>query len=110
MTPADDAPRPAPASHHAVPDTTPELLRAALIEAIRDACDAGRGIPASLEAAARDHARAQREAGLPVEKLIIQMKDAIRRETGQQEFLFLPRVIGWTVAGYFAGTSEREEA
>ena len=93
-----------------MPDATPDSLRAALIVQIREACRAGVGLPESLEIAARAHARAQREAGLPVEKLIIAMKEDIRRETGEQEFLFIPRVIGWTVAGYFAGTSRREEA
>jgi hypothetical protein len=92
-----------------VPDTTPDQLRTALIQAIRDASQAGSGIPASLESATRDHARAQREAGMPVEKLIIDMKDAIRREAGEMEFLFIPRVIGWTVAGYFAGTPRHDE-
>lgn len=91
-------------------DVSPELLRAALIEALREAYRAGLGIPPSLEPRARAFARAQREAGVAVEKVIIEMKAIVRAETNDRELLFVPRLVGWTVAGYFAGSQSREEA
>ena len=91
-------------------DVSPEALRAALIEALREAHRAGRGIPPSLELPARAFARAQREAGVAVEKVIIEIKAIVRSETNDREVLYIPRLVGWTVAGYFAGTPGREEA
>ena len=35
----------------------------------------------------------------------------VRQLTGDDELVFMPKVVGWTVAGYFAGTADqRDEA
>jgi hypothetical protein len=63
------------------------------------------GNPASsLEAPARAYARAQREAGLRIEAVLQEAKYMLVEETGINEPVLKPRVIGWIVAGYFAGT------
>lgn len=90
-------------------DVSPELLRDSLVQGLRDAYRAGVGIPASLETRTRAFARAQREAGVAVEKVIIEIKALVRAETNDRDLLYIPRLVGWTVAGYFAGTSKREE-
>lgn len=83
-------------------------LRAALIETIRSARATGRGIPPELEGRVRAYARAQREAGLLVEQVLIEVKALVRAEAGADELVFTPKVVGWTVAGYFEGTRRND--
>lgn len=92
-----------------MPHGSPDALRASLIAAIREASHSPRGVPASLEDDAREFARAQRVAGVAVEKVIIDVKAIVRSEAGELALLFLPRIVGWTVAGYFAGTPRRDD-
>lgn len=54
----------------------------------------------------RDYAHAARLAGMPVQRMLVDLKDAVRNITGDQDLVFLPRVVGWAVAGYFAGSAE----
>lgn len=84
-----------------MPATPPDKLRAALVDALRAAYRAGVGVPPELEARTRSYARAQHDASVPVEKVIIEIKELVRTETADHSMVFVPRVIGWAVAGYF---------
>ena len=97
--PTVDAPSPAPE-------------RARLHDQLRRAAAARLGVPPSLEQPVRDFARAARVSGMPVQTMIVEVKDATRSITGEQDLVFLPKIVGWAVAGYFAGTGaqDREEA
>jgi hypothetical protein len=83
----------------------PATLKAQLIEALQNARTARRGPTPELENLVRAHARAWREAGKSIERVLIDVKALVREHTGQDEPIFTPKVVGWTVAGYFAGTS-----
>lgn len=39
-----------------------------------------------------------------IEKAVIHIKELVRSETGGDEAVFIPSVVGWAIAGYFAGT------
>ena len=93
-----------------MPDASHEVQRVALAEAVRSAYRAGRGLPASLEQVARTFARTQREAGIAVERVIIEVKGIVRAETADDDLVYVPRLVGWTVAGYFAGTAAPDES
>jgi hypothetical protein len=69
---------------------------------------AGRGVTTELEGAVREHARARREAGEPISRVLIDLKTLVRAYIGRDEAIFTPKVVGWAVAGYFAGTSQSE--
>lgn len=84
--------------------------RAQLHEKLRHAAATRLGVPPSLEQPVRDYARASRLAGVPVQRMLVDVKEAVRAITGDQDLVFLPRVVGWAVAGYFAGSQERDEA
>jgi hypothetical protein len=58
----------------------------------------------TLEAPARAYARTQREAGVRIEEVLRDVKHMLVEETGINEPILKPKVIGWTVAGYYAGT------
>lgn len=90
----------------------PESPRhARLVEALTAARAARRGVPASLESLVRTHAREQREAGVEIGALLVEVKALVRVLMGDDEPVFTPKVVGWTVAGYFAGSGEeRDEA
>ena len=51
----------------------------------------------------RDYARAARLSGMPVQRMLVDVKEAVRSITGDLESVFMPRVVGWAVAGFFAG-------
>lgn len=89
-------------------DVSAAALRLALINALREAYRNGLGAPRTLETHVRDYARAMRLAGVPVEKVIIEVKAMVNAETLDHEPVFRPRVVGWSVAGYFAGTSPND--
>jgi hypothetical protein len=78
--------------------------RSGLAGALRDAFDRRLGVPPSLEPVVREFSRARRLEGVAIEKVLIEVKQLIREETGDHAPLFTPRVVGWAVAGYFAGT------
>lgn len=79
--------------------------REACVESLRSAYAARRGVTPSVEAAVRAYARALREAGIVIGPALIEVKNLVRAHTGLHEPIFMPRVVGWAVAGYFDGTS-----
>lgn len=81
------------------------LLRAALTSAIRAAYAAGAGVPPALEQPTREYARAEHDAAVPVEKVIIEIKELLRTETSDHALVYIPRVVGWVVAGYYQGAA-----
>ena len=90
-------------------DRSPEVdaKRAAYIESLRLAHAARQGATPRVEAAVRAYARAMREAGVAVGAALVAVKDLARAHTGNDEPLFTPKVVGWAVAGFFAGTGNR---
>jgi hypothetical protein len=90
-------------------DNAVSAARAALVAALQAAFTAQRGVPHSLESAARAFARASREAGIDVAEVLIEVKALIRDQVAADEPLFTPKVVGWTVAGYFTGTGRKSE-
>lgn len=70
---------------------------------------AGRIEPTLLEAPVRAFARAQREAGVGIVATLSAVKDLVREGTGPNEAVLTPRVVGWAVAGYYAGTSAKDD-
>ncbi|MDB4879830.1 MAG: hypothetical protein JWL60_1276 [Gemmatimonadetes bacterium] len=91
---------------------TPDLsaLRATLAGALRSAAKARLGVPASLEPLVRDYARSLRLDAMPIEKAIIDVKALTTAEAPGDVGAFMPRVVGWAIAGYFAGTSRSDSA
>ena len=85
-------------------DVVPSAARARLLTALNAARDAGRGVPATLEQEVRTFAQLSREHGLSISELLIEVKELVRAHVGVDEPLFTPKVVGWAVAGYFAGT------
>ena len=85
---------------------TPEVdaLTAQLVEALRAAHAVRRGLPSELEQLVRTYARAHREGGTPIQAVLIEVKALVRDHTAFDEGIFTPKVVGWTVAGYFHGT------
>ena len=78
-----------------------ETMTAQFVENLRLAHAARRGVPANMEVVVRAYARAQREAGVPIGCMVVEVKDLVRVHTGQDDAIFTPRVVGWTVAGFF---------
>jgi hypothetical protein len=76
-----------------------------LTEALESAYLARRGPTAELEAIVRAHARARRLAGDDITSVLIDVKSAVRACTLEQEPVFTPKVVGWTVAGFYAGSA-----
>lgn len=91
--------------------TTPAPERAQLHAQLAKAAETRLGVPPALEQHVRDYARAARLAGMPVQRMLVDLKGAVRSITGDQECVFMPRVVGWAVAGFFAGMvpEERDE-
>jgi hypothetical protein len=81
-----------------------------LTNALTDAHAARRGVPIELRPVVADYAKASRSAGVQIGALLVDVKQLVRRTTGQDEALFIPKVIGWAIAGYFEGTSSREQS
>jgi hypothetical protein len=86
-------------------DDVPSAARARLLTALHAARDARRGVPDTLEVDVRAFARLSREHGLSVSELLIEVKELVRVHVGVDEPLFTPKVVGWAVAGYFAGAT-----
>lgn len=79
--------------------------RAVLLAAMAAVHRNGRVDATPLETPVRAFARAQREAGVEIVALLSELKQMLRDNTGNDEPVLKPRVIGWGVAGYYAGTS-----
>lgn len=84
--------------------SAPAPERAQLLAQLAKAAATRLGVPPSLEQHVRDYAHAARVAGVPVQRMLVEVKEAVRAMTGDQDIVFLPRVVGWAVAGYFAGS------
>jgi hypothetical protein len=82
--------------------------RAAFIDALRSAYVARRGATPQVEATAREYALAMRTAGSGIGQALVQVKDLVRAHSGYDEPIVTPKVIGWTVAGFFYGVSPRD--
>lgn len=74
-----------------------------LVGALRDAHAAGRGVPSDLEPIVRTYAAGRRAAGDSVERILVDIKALLREHVGTDVDLFKHRVVGWAVAGFFAG-------
>jgi hypothetical protein len=86
-------------------DDAPSAARARLLIALSAARDARRGVPETLEPEVRRFAQLSREHGLSISELLIDVKALVRAHVGVDEPLFTPKVVGWAVAGYFAGSA-----
>lgn len=87
------------------PDT-PASARTELAEALAEAYRVRLGVPASLEPLVRRFARAEREAGLPMERVLVALKQLLAETVHADADLFAKRVVGWAVAGYYHSSSE----
>lgn len=67
-------------------------------------------MPPAVQADVRAYARAQREVGIPVSQVLVEVKAMLLQHTGRDEPVFKPQIVGWTVAGYFEGTARDETA
>ena len=85
-------------------DPTGDPRRASFIDALRSAHAARRGVTPIVEAAARAYARAKRESGTAIGETLVDVKDLVRAHTGYDEPIFMPKVIGWVVAGFYDGS------
>ena len=83
-----------------------EALSSQLAEALRAAHAAGLGVPPDLQPVVRDFAKAWRVAGGEIGALLVEAKRLVREYTGTHEPVFTPKIVGWTIAGYFDGTTK----
>jgi hypothetical protein len=73
----------------------------ALVDALAEAHRVRLGVPASLEPLVRSFARAEREAGLPMERVLVELKRLLAENVHGDADLFAKRAVGWAVAGYY---------
>ena len=88
-----------------LPSDELEVLTARLGEALASAQRARLGLPSDLESLVRTYARAHRDAGSNVGAVLIEVKALVRDHAGFDAPIFTPKVVGWTVAGFYAGTT-----
>ena len=81
-----------------------DALTARLAGALADAHRARLGLPGDLESLVRLYAQAHRDAGSNIGAVLIEVKALARDHSGIDAPIFTPKVVGWTVAGFFAGT------
>ena len=81
------------------------MLTTRLAEALASAQRARLGLPSDLESLVRMYARAHREVGTNVGAVLIEVKALVRDHANLDAPIFMPKVVGWTVAGFYAGTS-----
>lgn len=84
----------------------PAALRARLVAALQDAYQARRGVPPALEAEVRAYANAQHAAGTRIEQLLVEVKAIVAEVVREDAAVFTPRVVGWTVAGFYNRTAK----
>jgi hypothetical protein len=75
--------------------------RTELVTALVEAHRVRLGVPASLEPLVRAFARGERETGLPVERVLVDLKRLLAETVHGDAELFAKRVVGWAVAGYY---------
>lgn len=80
--------------------------RSHLIDALNEAHRARRGVPTSLQPLVRSFARAEREAGIPVERVLVDLKRLLGETVHSEADLFAKRVVGWAVAGYYHSSAD----
>ena len=85
------------------------LLSARLDGALRSAHAAHRGVPPDLQPLTREHGKAWRLSGGDIASLLVNVKAMVRISTGADEPLFTPKIVGWTIAGFFAGTAPKRD-
>jgi hypothetical protein len=83
-----------------MPDTTP---REQLILALEAAAEAKRGVPPELQLIVRAFARAERLQGAEIGSVLVTVKKLVEMHAGADAIVFTPKVVGWTIAGYFYG-------
>lgn len=81
----------------------------ALVSALQDAWRARLGVPPGMEPVVRQYGRSLRMSGMRIEKAVVHVKEIVRNETRGDEGVFIAKVVGWTIAGYFAGTKSPTE-
>ena len=79
----------------------PAALRARLVAALQEAYQARRGVPPALEADVRAYAHAQHVAGTRIEQVLVEIKAIVADTVREDAAVFTPRVVGWTVAGFY---------
>lgn len=87
-----------------------DVRRTEVIEALRSAHAARRGVTASVEPIVRAYAKTMRQAGVSIGQVLVDVKGLVREHTGNDEPIFTPKIVGWTVAGFFAGTAAKDES
>jgi hypothetical protein len=79
-----------------------------LAQALRLAHQARRGLLPDLEETVRAFARGKRLSGRSVGETLIEVKALVTAHTGLDELVYMPKVVGWTVAGFFEGSNRPE--
>jgi hypothetical protein len=90
-----------------LPSDSIEVLSSRLADALRAAHAAGLGVPPDLQGLVRDFARAWRLSGGEIGPLLVEAKRLVRETTGTHEPVFTPKIVGWSIAGYFDGTTSK---
>lgn len=85
-----------------------DVTAAQLAEGLRLASEGRRGLPAAMEETVRGYARARRLAGRTVGETLVEVKALVVAHAGLDELVFMPKVVGWTVAGFFEGSNRPE--
>ena len=80
-------------------------LQTQLIASLEEAYRARRGVPKTLEPQVRAYANALRAAHVPIERVIVELKALLATTVREDAPIFTPRLVGWTVAGYFHGVT-----
>ena len=86
--------------------TAVEITSAHLADALRQATNGRRDamLPA-LEETVRAFARGRRLTGRTVGETLVEVKALVSAHAGRDELVFMPKVVGWTVAGFFGGSN-----
>ena len=82
---------------------------ARLVEALRSSYAARKGVPPALEALTREYGRAQRESGASISAVVIEAKALVVQHCAEDELIFTPKIVGWTIAGFFQGPTPRQK-
>jgi hypothetical protein len=53
----------------------------------------------------RAYGRSRREAGHSIGRVLIEVKRLVREHAAADETVFTPKIVGWTVAGFFEGSA-----
>ena len=63
-------------------------------------------MPLALEPLVRSFARAERDAGTSIERVIVDLKRLLAETVHGEADLFVRRLVGWAVAGYYHSPNE----